>query len=126
MLAVAAEKHHDELLADFQQYYQLPLPDLSSDAAASDLERAAILCAQLPSDSRVNKAMNPSFEWSIEANLLRLIEYELHLLLWGMSDSKTRGEAPRPIPTPSEQKAKAALVEVAESVELAVAEAFNL
>lgn len=126
MLAVAATKHHDELLADFQQYYHLPLPDLSQDATASELERAAILCAQLPEDSRLNKALNPSHEWSIEANLLRLIEYEMHLMLWGMSDSKRRGDPPKPIPTPAEEKAKASLIEVAESVELAVAEAFNL
>ena len=120
---MALEGHRDELLADFQQYYHLPLP-LADDEI--DVERASILAAQLPHDSRTRRAIDPAREWSVEAHFLRLVEYEMRMLLWGMSDPKKRGEKPQPILSPAEEQDKAALVEAAEAVEGAVAAAFNI
>lgn len=84
------------------------------------------MCAQLPQDSRTRRAIDPASEWGVEAQFLRLIEYELRVLIYGMSDPKKRGDLPSPILTPAEEKDKAALVEAAEAVEGAVAAAFNL
>lgn len=122
---MALERHPDELVADFQQHYGIRLRDVD---ALPDSERAwvALLAAQLPRGSRVASAMDERAEWSDETYLLRAIEYEMRLLLWGMSDPKRRGEKPQPIMSLAEQREKERLVKHAEAVESAVAAAFNI
>lgn len=118
----------DELIADFQQYYGLNLTTmgLDGDEVTRDVAYAATLAAQLPAASRLAKAQNASNKWTTGEYFLRLIEYELRVLLWGMSDPKRRGDKPSPIMSPAELVEKQELIEHAEAVESAVAAAFDL
>lgn len=99
---------------------------LDGETLSSDIEYAATLAAQLPATSRLAKAQNPSNEWTSDTYFLRLIEYEMRILLWGLSDERKRGEKPAAIMSPAELLEKQDLMEQAEAVEQAVASAFNL
>ncbi len=127
-LAVAWAESKDEVSADFQQFYGLNLWSfgLDGDQLTERVHYAAALCAQLPETSRLARKQDASNEWGVEAHFLRLLEYELRLLLWGLSDEKKRGEKPSAVLTPSERAQKQDLVAKAEAIESAVAAAFNL
>ena len=127
-LAAAWADFKDELTADFQQYYGLNLWGfgLDGDQLTERIHYAATLCAQLPETSRLARKQNAGNEWGVEAHFLRLLEYELRLLLWGLSDEKKRGDKPSAVLSPSEREQKQDLVAKTEAIESAVAAAFNL
>lgn len=127
-LAAAWVNSKEEITADFQQYYGLNLWSygLDGDQLTEQIRYAAVLCSQLPETSRLARKQNAGNEWGVEAHFLRLLEYELRLLLWGLSDEKKRGDKPSAVLSPSEQARKQDLVEKAEAIESAVAAAFNL
>lgn len=58
----AIRSHHDELEADFQQYYRLELDKYAHEA----LLRSARLFSQLPISSRTMSALNPAKDWDWE------------------------------------------------------------
>ena len=66
-----------------------------------DVLRAAILCAQLPPSSRIARAENPDAAWGVEAQFLRLVEYDIRCVLYALS--KKGATKPEPIPMPSER-----------------------
>lgn len=97
-LGAALASHRGALRADFQRFYGLGLGELPRMGAVA----AAELAENLPQDSALKRAMNPSLQWGEEGYLLSLIEYELRLLMWSMSDQKRRGSKPEPIETPAD------------------------
>lgn len=68
-----------------------------------------MLLRQLPAGSRVLSAADPDLAWSVEALLLRQIDYDLRCLIHALAGGK--GEAPVPVPTPSEARALDAALE---------------
>lgn len=106
-LAEVWEHKRDQATADFQQYYGLNLWQMGLDGNEADefseAYRAAVLLAQLPPQSRLVCEEYPDATWSIEAQLQRLIEFDLRAILYALGDGKC--EKPRPIELPSEQKA---------------------
>ena len=87
--------------ADFRQFYGLYLGGMGADYP---LYHAAVLCAQLPAESRVAKKRQPETEWSDETYIIWKLEHDVRLLSWGLADSKTRGKMPEPLPTPYDRK----------------------
>lgn len=105
-LAYSYVRHYDELYADFQSYYGLNLDDFSDDlsgtATSRGVLRAAILCEQLPRDSRTKRALSPALAWSDESYLLSRIEYTLRVIAWMFSEDGSNGvNRPEPIDTPA-------------------------
>lgn len=96
-LGSALATHRGELRADFQRYYGLRLDELPAMGSIA----AAELAENLPPESALRRAVSPSLQWGEEGYLLSLIEYELRLLMWSMSDPKRRGSRPEPIETPA-------------------------
>lgn len=90
------------LLADFQQFYGLDASamGLGGTETTRDVLRAATLMAQLPPESRLARHEHPELRWGDGEWMLWRIELELRALMWGMSDRKRRGKAPRPAQTP--------------------------
>lgn len=97
MLIRYLTEYHDELEADFQQFYGLDLNDLGRSLS---VRHAAVLAAQLPITSRCCIAQEPDLAWSTDTWLLRRIDHGLSLLLWSMS--KHKGQKPQPVNTPGE------------------------
>lgn len=99
VLALAWQHHHDELYADFQQYYRLDLWSfgLDGDETTQDVLRAAILTYQLPRDSRMWAAILPVGVHDESRQLLRRIEYNQRALAWARADKKKRGPEPDPV-----------------------------
>lgn len=106
-LAEVWEHKRDQATADFQQYYGLNLWQMGldghEDGEMSEVYRAAVLLAQLPPQSRLVCEEYPDATWSIEAQLQRLIEFDLRSILYALGDGKCK--KPKPIELPSEQKA---------------------
>lgn len=97
-LGAALASHRGALRADFQRYYGLRLEELPAMGALA----AAELAENLPPESALMRAVSPSLQWGEEGYLLSLIEYELRLLVWIMTDPKKRGARPQPIETPAD------------------------
>ena len=76
-----------ELRADFQQYYGLNIDGMGTDYTAL---HAAELAAFLPQDSRCFTADHPINEWTLERQLLALVEYRLHWLCWTRTEDGTK------------------------------------
>ena len=97
-LARALRDHRCEMVADFQQYYNLNLLafELDTDEYTPDVERASILAAQLPPDGRVRRAMSPLGAVTVSENLLRSLEYDVRVFMYSMATKETRGEEPEP------------------------------
>ena len=97
-LAQALVEHRCELVADFQQVYGLNLLALAldTDEYTPDVERASILAAQLPPDSRVKRAISPLGAVTPADGILRNLEYDVRMLMWSMASKETRGEEPEP------------------------------
>ena len=93
---------HDELEADFQEFYGLNLEELGKSLS---LRHAAILAAHLPPKSRCRSVADPNAVWSEEMYALVNIEYEMRLLLWMQSQSK-KNHTPMPEPVDPPAKAK--------------------
>lgn len=94
MLVESADKHPDELRADFQQYYGLNLDDMGNGYSYA---HAAVLVAQLPIGSRLLSKMDPRASWTQSEYLLSLIEYDLRVLAWQRTRDAERGQnKPKP------------------------------
>lgn len=109
-------RHPDELLADFQQFYQMNLNDfrdaLDGDETTDEVLRLAALCAQLPRGSRTMRAASPALEWTDEAYLLARVEHAVRHLAWMLSEDGAKGaNRPRPLPTPAQVSADTARAE---------------
>lgn len=88
--------------ADFQQYYGLNLDGMGT---AYSYLHAAFLCAELPTDSRVNRAYNPDAAYTLTDLLLRNIEHDLRVIAWQRTeDAKHQRNFPEPLPLPSESQ----------------------
>lgn len=83
------------------QTYRL---DLRKGGSSLSDEDAAILCAQLPRGGRVFRVLDPDNEAAAyDVQLLRNIEYWLHVLAWQQTENGVKGrEEPSPAPLPSE------------------------
>lgn len=93
-------EHPCELYADFRQYYGADLDELRGEIGEI---RTADLAAQLPSDSRTFRAINPELEWTARDYMLWSIEYSLRILRWQPTkDGRAGRNQPRPMPTPQE------------------------
>lgn len=67
------------------------------DHDTRDVERAAILAAQLPSDARVRVAFDPLSKVSVTDALLRTIEHNQRLWAYAHSkDAKSGANEPKP------------------------------
>jgi len=94
-----------ELRADFQQYYNLNIDGMGRDYTVF---HAAELSAYLPQDSRCFKAIHPINEWTLEKQLLALIEYRLHWWCWAHTeDGQNKRNYPKCLIPNSEQERKA-------------------
>ena len=87
----------DELFADMVETY-------GAGVLSWAIPTQATLAAMLPPNARVRVHDNPDAAWTPETFLLRDIEYGVRSYIWGMSDPKSRGKAPQPMLSPSEQK----------------------
>lgn len=86
---------------------------------------AAILVENLPRESRVLSALNPSFSWSTTDYLLSLVEYEMRVLLWRQTkDGQKNRNKPEPPLRPAEHEREQEVItiehmrKVAEELEL--------
>ncbi len=108
VLASALASHHDELYADFQQYYGIDLWTLAifDERHTTDVDRAAILAAQLPRDARVHVAVSPLARVSQTDELLRRVEYNQRVWHWANSkDGEHGANQPKPLMFDGEQEA---------------------
>lgn len=81
-----------ELVADFQQWYGLDLlsMDVDTDELTHDVERAAILAAQLPGTSRTRRKANPLNSVDVKEQLLRRIDTDLQAIACGLGGSEVQ------------------------------------
>ena len=94
-------QHPAELRADFQRYYGLNLDGMGSDYSVA---HAADLAACLPRDSATMRAHDPLNEWTIEAQLLALIEFWAHDWIWAHTKDGKAGRNPPKLRVPTEKK----------------------
>lgn len=122
VLAAAEEHYPDELLADFQQYYGLDLWTLELKDGERDLARAAALAFQLPRESRVKRAVDPTGANSPELLMLRRIEFNQRSLFGRNED----GSEMQPVLLDGESEEMERLERVQRKNAEDVAAAFNL
>lgn len=128
-LALALARHHDELLADFQQTYGMDVWDDLEEMAASDDPplRLAALAYQLPAASRTRAALNPAASHSTEATLLRQIELNQRYWAWAHTkDAERQENEPEPMWLAGEEQEHERAVEREESMALMVAGALGI
>lgn len=82
---------------------------LDGDATSNDILRAAVLFSQLPSDSRVIRFDFPDAEWNVEAQFLRLIEYDIRCLAYSLGGQK--GAKPKMVELPSERAGHSEIID---------------
>lgn len=75
--------HPGELRADFQQFYGLNIDDMGDGYSVL---HAADLAAHLPRDGRTYVAENPDNAWTLQNQVLALIEFRLHWWNWAHTD----------------------------------------
>lgn len=92
VLAGLLRDHPSELRADFQQTYNLNLDSMGEEYT---FLHAADLTTQLPSNSRTFVALNPDNLWTLEAQLLAIIEFRIHVIEYRLRRGK--GEKPKPL-----------------------------
>ncbi len=128
ILAVAVERHGDELLADFQQTYHIDLWRADWDhASAGWVAHMAALASQLPRDSRLVKAMSPAAANSPELHMLRRMELNQRLWHWAHTKGAESGaNEPQPILLDGEEDALEAAQEEQRTASLEVAGAFGI
>ena len=66
---------------------------------------AACLLTQLPRDSRIARLEDPNNAWSVEAYLIRRLEYDFRLFAWAMGGGN--GDEPEPLAAPGDAARKA-------------------
>lgn|GEM_PF-797497 len=129
MLAVALARHHDELYADFREYYGIDLWDMDvfGEEHTRDVDRASILAAQLPGSSRLKRAASPLAGVTTTDALLREIEYNQRIWLYANSeDAKRKVNIPEPIRFDGEEELKESIEEREASRSAYVAAALGL
>lgn len=95
-------RYPDELMADFQEYYNLNTEDFGTSISP---KRAAALAAQLPRASRCVTAENPDASWDEQTAFISNIEYLLRMHNYSYSKEAKHGiNKPKPNLTPSERK----------------------
>ena len=94
-LAAMWRDHPDELRADLQETYGIDIE--AAMAGAHSCPHVASLVSQLPLDARVHVAIEPDAKWTQRDVLLANLVNLLSGLIWGMSDKRKRGSAPKPI-----------------------------
>ena len=92
-------RYPDELRADFQQFYGLNLDRMGADYTRL---HAAALCVQLPRESRLVRAMDPSAAWGDSEYIARAMEHTLRVLSWQYGNGR-KSDFPRPLPTPEDR-----------------------
>lgn len=93
---------------------------LESDDDAEGVARAAALVAQLPDESRLCRGDDPDRTWGPEAHMLRLIEYDLRVLIYAMG--RRKGQRPKPIDLPSDARRRRHAADTAEAAKCEVDE----
>jgi hypothetical protein len=131
MLALAETEHPDELLADFQQYYGIDLWwQLYSGLEKLprlDVAHMAALAYQLPPDSRVKRAVDPTGSNSTELQMLRRIEYNQRCYAWSKTkDAEHKRNEPQPVLLAGEREDVERREREQKQAAVDVAEAFNL
>ena len=102
MLAYAEREYPFQLRADLQETYNLNLDRMGEDYTYL---HAAILVSQLPSTSRLVRAIYPDAEWTQDTWLLASMEYGIRTLIWQQTKDGYKGvNAPKPPKTPSERE----------------------
>ncbi len=102
MLAGLLADHPSELKADFQRYYGLNLDGMGSDYTFA---HAADLAANLPRESCVMRAKDPTLIWGDVEYMLRSIEFSLRVLRWQNTEDGHAGRnKPQPLPTPEDME----------------------
>lgn len=97
------------------------------DETTPKVRRAAILAYQLPSDSRVWRAMVPAGAHSTDTLLLRQIELDLRAWHWANTEeAKDQSTAPKPIRLAGEDELEVFKFEQAMQAAQDVAAAFGL
>lgn len=91
MLATLECEHHDELEADFQQYYGL---DIGGMGEGYTISHAACLAAQLPHCSRCMSLLSGSNGWTDETVLLSLIEYDIRAFMSSFAEDAPETHLP--------------------------------
>lgn len=96
---------------------------LDGDEGAPEVHRAAALLSQLPPKARVVVAEDPDAAWSAEAQLLRLVDYDLRAIIYQLASGK--GPKPEPVDLPSAQADLARAADGAEAAQAQVDEALR-
>lgn len=113
---------HDELEADFAQYYHLDLERMGEDYSHT---HAACLATQLPKGARCLSSGDPHDEWDDQMWALWRIERNVNLLRWGFV--KYEGEEqPKPMPYPGQKSDRMAAQIRFEANKTAVDAAFGM
>lgn len=100
-LVGAWHDHPDELNADLRQYYGLSLVDVREQRV--DVAEAASLLAQMPTDCRTFRAVNPDAAMTRADVMALVMEYELRVLIWQRTKDGAKGRnKPKMLPLPSE------------------------
>ena len=91
-LAWAMDDAWFELVADFQQWYGIDIfeLDLHTEELTRDVERAAILAAQLPGASRTRRKANPLNSVDVKEQLLRRIDTDLQAIACGLGGGEVQ------------------------------------
>lgn len=100
--------------------------ELDTDEDTPDVERASILAAQLPRESRVIRAVAPLNAVSDADNLLRNLEYDVRMFMYSMASRESRGEEPEPYWFDGELEAAERRREAEAQRSVRVADKFNL
>lgn len=97
---MAWEVDHDEIVADFAQYYGLIV---SAKDIEDEFETMACLWSQLPAQSRCVVKYNPEAEWDDTIYILNSMEFALRNIVWLLSkDGRKNRNKPKPRITPGE------------------------
>lgn len=67
------------------------MDDLDGEETTDEVLRLAALCAQLPRESRLMRALSPALEWSDEAYKLAELDYHVRHLIWMLSEDGAKG-----------------------------------
>ena len=89
--------------------------------------RFAALAWQLPSTSRLWRALDPKNGYDHATLLLRQLEYDVRSFHWAFTeDGKNKANEPEPLMLPGEEEARKRAEEEADSAALEVARIFGL
>lgn len=113
---------HDELEADFAQYYHLDLERMGEDFSHA---HAACLAAQLPSTSRCNASLDPHAKWDELTWMMWRVEREMAVLRWSFCRYDNEPQ-PEYLPYPGKEKDKTVARERHERSKAAVDAAFGM